>query len=412
MWNIFSGNCCACEAPLSFKTPWNVDVDASVRVCDWCHSFWDDLSKSNTIINKYFARDYTPLDYYAEKNDTKDNYRNTFTAGMLTRETPKVINVLSRMQNSPEVKDIGGYFYKDVGPRVTAILGKKVFRHDFAVLPEWNTMQSNIVFAVPPGIEMIVGTAAACKIYLGGGKQVYVHPYVAQLLYPASCKFLQNPNPKSYKEFLHDSKPAIEMQECLNAEYKIHLALFNDDVHDHNVLVEAHKICTKIRALHEKAGELAPVFLELEDFIQKTKLKNPTKNGDKKTNEGNMSWNEMQQFVPEQRIHLNQVFTTLPFKTIEAGAQWDKAVKNPTSGNNVKNLNAAQLERLKKVQRLCRNSEMQEYNSQTMIECGTILVHATEYITVEIIITFKGMERRGNTTIYKYEVVTLTTYYR
>lgn len=406
----FWPQCCVCEKDLNFAPPWDVP---QWRTCDWCFRFWETLAAQNDIKHVYYANDYSPLDFYSQKAQNGDNYRNTFTAGQIVRETPRSLDVIFRVQNSPSVQDVGGFFYRSSKPLFNVMLAKRFMQHEFAILPEWNTMNNHIAFAIPPGVDMLRGIAAPQGHFQGGGLQIYIHPYVAQLLYPASCAFLANPNQNTYAQFLKDAKPAIEMQQCLNAEFKIHETIVNNDAHDHNVLKKLHDMANTIRQLEKKPEELAQEYLKLEQFVKKTKLKDPNKNENKSYNDGltgtsKMGWKKMCEFVLEQRANLERDYSKMPYKSIENAAQCGDVRKNFKCGNMFSTLSPERQKLLLKMKILSGNNYT---NTKEEIQCGTFLIHKTPFLKIEIIITFLGEQRQGNVIIYHYKVLTLITCY-
>ncbi len=181
-----------------------------------------------------------------------------------------------------------------------------------------------------------------------------------------------------------------------------------DDEFDCDVLKRLYKLFEEMITMGPTpAGVLA--FLEAEIFAKTTKLKNPVKNSCRhfKNDIYMQNWQELVKCVFAHRARLQKLFRpplecVLESKIISADI---------THGNVYDDLSSLQKNKLQKILAKCKQGQQQcQLNEEQ--ETGTWLIHHDSFMKIEVIVTFLGTTQRGNTTIYNYEVLTLTTYFR
>ncbi len=274
MGNSLSPHCVVCEEELKFQVPWDAP---HYRTCSWCEGFIDSFNKNSDVLTVYNANDFSPLDFATtQESKTNINYRKMFTSGKIEIKTPRFLNIFGRFQNSSQTKDIGGcYTLKPLGIE-SLLSGQKSFRHDFGVKEEWNSLKTHIILAIPKGIQYFSGKAAAQDDLLAGNIQVYIPTPIAQLIFPASCKFLRHPNAESYQTFVKECKPAFELQQEMCSNFHVAEKIVHHDAHDHNALKTLHQLFAQVFLSQGEMRKQA--FFHVQNFVEKTQLKNPEKN--------------------------------------------------------------------------------------------------------------------------------------
>lgn len=179
------------------------------NTCTYCTEFFQSLNSRVSKLQVYRGNDFSPLHMV--------DYSKAFL-GPVTKTTPIKLCILGRSQTAPpttpDLHGLGSFWHK------TPIGDSGALRYDCAIsrqAPVANLMKTQVCLAVPPGIFMLEGKAAAwdspSEWYPGGGAQVFLPLSVVKALYIASEKlWTREMSPASYKTFLEDCKPAFAAQ--------------------------------------------------------------------------------------------------------------------------------------------------------------------------------------------------------